>query len=99
MIAKLSSWKSKLLNLAGRITLAKSVLSSIPIYIMQCFPLPKVTTNSINQVIRKFIWDSSLQHKKIHLVNRETVIRPKIDGGLQIRDALIQNQAFASSFA
>lgn len=34
MTSKLNSWKSKFLNLAGCTTLAKSVLSSLPIHIM-----------------------------------------------------------------
>lgn len=38
---KLTNWKSKLLNMAGRVTLAKSVLSAILIHIMQCLCFPK----------------------------------------------------------
>lgn len=39
--SKLACWKSKLLNIAGRVTLAKSVLSAIPIHLMQCLPFHK----------------------------------------------------------
>ena len=35
--SKLAGWKSSLLNKAGRFTLAKVVLSAIPIYLMQIF--------------------------------------------------------------
>lgn len=54
--AKLSLWKSKMLNLVGRLTLAKFVRSSIPIYTMQCISFPKKTTNFINNTVRHFIW-------------------------------------------
>lgn len=32
---RLAGWKSKLLNRTGRVSLAKSVLNSIPVYTMQ----------------------------------------------------------------
>lgn len=68
IFAKLTSWKAKMLNLVGRITLAKYVLFSIPIHIMQCFPLPKKTTNAININILGYLWGSSEENKKLHLI-------------------------------
>lgn len=68
IFAKLASWKAKMLNLVGRITLAKYVLFSIPIHIMQCFPLPKKTTNAININILGYLWGSSEESKKLHLI-------------------------------
>ncbi|CAN1122260.1 hypothetical protein LINPERHAP2_LOCUS1265 [Linum perenne] len=43
MDKKLSSWKAKSLSLAGRVTLAQSVLSAIPAYAMQTSLLPNTT--------------------------------------------------------
>ncbi|GMI70835.1 hypothetical protein like AT3G24255 [Hibiscus trionum] len=53
---KLSGWMAKSLSLAGRITLAKSVLSAIPYYAMQSSFLPKGTCRDIESLIRNFIW-------------------------------------------
>jgi hypothetical protein len=41
MQRKLASWKSNNISLAGRITLCKSALSTIPLYPMQSTVLPK----------------------------------------------------------
>lgn len=38
---RLSSWKEKLLSVAAKGVLIKSVIQAIPRYVMQCFLLPK----------------------------------------------------------
>lgn len=38
---RLASWKGKLLNKAGRVTLAKAVLNGIPVYPMQFLWFPQ----------------------------------------------------------
>ena len=44
------------LNIAGKITLIQSILSSYPIYIGSMILTPKMITNSISMQIRKFLW-------------------------------------------
>ncbi|MCI13457.1 RNA-directed DNA polymerase (Reverse transcriptase) [Trifolium medium] len=48
---KLSGWKHQCLSLAGRLTLTKSVLSSIPYYHMQYAKIPK---NLCDEMGKKF---------------------------------------------
>lgn len=38
---RLSQWKARNLSLAGRVTLTKSVLQALPLYVMQTSLLPK----------------------------------------------------------
>lgn len=80
---RLAGWKSKLLNRAGRVTLAKSVISSIPIYIMQNLWLPEGICEKIDSHVRRFIWGN----KSIHWVNWEVTSLPKNRGGLGLHSA------------
>lgn len=56
---RLALWKTKLLNRAGRVTLAKSVLNSIPTYYMHLSWLPSSICNRIDQLTNQFIWKDS----------------------------------------
>lgn len=53
---KLSAWKASTLSLAGRITLAKSVVAALPTYSMQTMLMPKGVCEKLDQLQRNFIW-------------------------------------------
>ncbi|CAN1147309.1 Putative ribonuclease H protein At1g65750 [Linum perenne] len=96
---KLLGWKAKSLSLAGRVTLAHSVLSAIPAYAMQTSVLPATTCSDIDKRIRDFIWGSSPQERKIHLVSWEKICEAKEDGGLGLRSSRLLNRAFMVKLA
>jgi len=81
-----SSSKNRLLNRTGRLTLASSVLSSIPTYYMQINWLPQNICDSIDQITRNFLWKGT-NNKGIHLVNWKKFTSPNSAGGLGIRTA------------
>lgn len=83
---KLASWKQKLLNKAGRITLARSVLSSLPTYGMQSLWILQSVCAHIDSSIRRFIW-KGIEGKGIHLVKWDTITLPRKMGGPGIRRA------------
>ncbi|WCJ44055.1 RNA binding RNA-directed DNA polymerase [Euphorbia peplus] len=62
---KLSGWAANTLSLAGRVTLAKAVLSAIPYYSMQNSSLPVQVCSKIDELVRSFIWGSSNVKRKI----------------------------------
>lgn len=76
MKAKLASWKAKSLSLAGRNVLIKSVLSSIPVYNMQSQLLPAHICSSIDKINRDFLWGSTDEQRKSHLLNWNIVSLP-----------------------
>lgn len=85
--------------MAGCVTLAKLVLSSISTHTMYCFNLPAKTSEIINKIVRDFILGSCKDKGKIHLVICQIITPPKKNGGLQIRDAILQNKALLASLA
>ncbi|CAN1146010.1 LINE-1 retrotransposable element ORF2 protein [Linum perenne] len=66
--SKLAGWKVKSLSLAGRVTLAQSVLAAIPAYPMQTSVLPAKTCEEIDRRIRNFVWGTTGEGWKVPLV-------------------------------
>jgi len=92
--SRLSGWKHQCLSLAGRLTLSKSVLSSIPYYHMQYAKLPKTLCDEIEKIQRGFLWGDTNQIRKPHFINWEVCCLPKGDGGLGIRNQRKMNEIF-----
>ena len=92
--AKIVSWGGHWLTKAGKVTLIKSVLSSLPIYQSSLLLAPKDIMNQIYKLLKDFLWGGGKgnQHR-MHLVNWETVKRPLLDGGLQFKDPELSNIA------
>ena len=91
---RLTGWKSKYLSLAGRITLAKSTLSTIANYSMQTAKIPRTTCDAIDKKIRRFVWGADEHRNRIHLISWDTLQKPKNEGGMGFRSARQANSAF-----
>lgn len=91
---RLSNWKARTLSFAGRVTLAKSVVQAMPTYAMQSSMIPKTTCDEVDTLCKSFIWGDEDNHRKIHLVNWEKMLKPKVEGGLGMRSTRKANEAF-----
>ena len=65
---KLSGWKRRFLSYAGRVTLIKSVLSSLPIFYMSLFKIPVCVAKEIDKIHARILWGGDGSHRKIHFV-------------------------------
>lgn len=80
--------------MAGRVTLVKSVITSIPSYTMQTTRIPKATIDEIEKLCKSFIWGHPTDRRGFHLVLWDTITQPIGRGGLGIRRLLELNEAF-----
>ncbi|KAJ3701655.1 hypothetical protein LUZ61_005360 [Rhynchospora tenuis] len=91
---RLAGWKSRLLSRAGRIVLANSVLSTIPVFFMSVFQLPIWVVKALDRLRRNFIWGSSdTTGKSMHLLAWDRVCLPKSVGGFGLINLRLQNIA------
>lgn len=91
---RLSTWKGRYLTMAGRTTLIKSVLSTIPSYHMHTTLLPKGVLKDLEKISRDFLWNQSQEGRKLHTVAWNQIKQEKAHGGLGIKDLQRQNQAY-----
>ena len=54
--AKLAGWQGKLLSAGGRRELVRSVLSSMPIYLLTALKVPKGFIRELDKARRRFLW-------------------------------------------
>ena len=82
---KLAGWKRKLLSFAGRLTLIKSVLSSLPTYYLSLFKMPEGVAKEIEKIQAAFLWGGNDLKRKVHLVKWVDITKLANQGGLGIR--------------
>ncbi|KAK7861502.1 putative ribonuclease h protein, partial [Quercus suber] len=69
--SKVRLWQPKLLSMAGRLTLIKSVLSPILNYHMQTTLLPTAVIQRLEQALKGFLWGDTENQRHIHLLSWE----------------------------
>lgn len=82
---KVAGWKFQCLSKAGRLTLASSVLSSIPVYQMQPLRMPDHICNELDRISRSCLWGEEGSRRKVHSVGWDMVCKPKPNVGLGLR--------------
>nr|KAJ0187106.1 hypothetical protein LSAT_V11C900454800 [Lactuca sativa] len=94
---KVNDWKNKSLSYAGRLQLISAVLSSLPVYWASAVLLPKGTTKEIEKIMRNFLWNSGQNGKGVAKVSWNEICKPKVYGGLGLKNLRDWNIALLSS--
>lgn len=95
--SKLSRWKADSLNQAGRLTLVKAVLDSVPIYRMNLHKIPTSVIKNLDRIRRDLLWGrgdpNGEQVRKLHLIAWDKICRPKDSVGLGLVPIKVRNLA------
>jgi hypothetical protein len=85
-IKKLSCWKVKMLSYGGKLILINSVLSSLALFMLSFYEVPKGILYKLDFYRSKFFWQGDSNKKKYRLTKWSIICRPKEQGGLGILD-------------
>nr|GEV18797.1 zinc knuckle CX2CX4HX4C [Tanacetum cinerariifolium] len=79
--SRLSKWKLKLLSIGCRLSLLKSVLTSIPLYHMSIFKVPIGVLNHLESIRRNFLYGVDGSDRKLAWIGWNMVLTSKNNGG------------------
>ncbi|GJR50574.1 RNA-directed DNA polymerase, eukaryota, reverse transcriptase zinc-binding domain protein [Tanacetum coccineum] len=82
--SRLSKWKLKLLSIGGRLTLLKSVLTSIPLYHMSIFKVAIGVLNHLESIRQNFFYGVDGSDRKLAWIGWNMVLTSKKNGGLGV---------------
>lgn len=91
--------ESSLSSRAGRLTLAQTVLGSIPIFQMQFERLPNWVHRELHKAVRSCVWAKHGGGRGMHLTRWETLTTPKSLGGANLKVAETMNWALLAKQA
>ena len=90
---RLSIWKMQYISKGGRMTLIRSTLSSMPIYCISLFQMPRSVSSRLERIQRDFLWGGGALERKPHLVEWSIICSDKRKGGLRVRSLALLNKA------
>jgi hypothetical protein len=95
---KLSCWKCKLLSYGGRLVLVNSILSSLAVFMLSFFEVPKEVLHKLDFYRSRFFWQGDNHKKKYRLAKWGIICKPKDQGGLGVLTLELQNQCLLSKW-
>jgi hypothetical protein len=91
-------WKGKLLLYGGRLVLINSVLSSLALFMLSFYEVPKEILHKLDFYRSRIFWQGYDHKKKYRLAKWGVICRPKDQGGLGVQNLEIQNKCLLSKW-
>lgn len=76
---KIQGWERHTLSAGGRLTLIKSVLTSMPLYLLQVIQAPKTVLKHLNKLFARFFWGTAEAQQQIHWAKWNKVCYPVME--------------------
>jgi hypothetical protein len=95
---RLSCWKANMLSYGGRLILINSVLSSLALFMLSFYEVPKGILYKLDFYRSKFFWQGNNHKKKYRLTKWSIIYRPKEQCDLGILDLEKQNKGLLSKW-
>jgi hypothetical protein len=92
------SWGNKFLSFGGRFVLLNAVLNAVPIFYLSYLRMPAKVWKEIVKIQQRFLWSGLSLRRRISWVKWEDVCKPKIVGGLGVRDLNVTNLSLLSKW-
>jgi len=87
-----------MLSVGGRLILINYVLSSLPMFMMSFFEIPRGVLKKLDYFRSRFFWQSDEYKKKYRLTKWEVVCTPKDQGGLGVLNLDVHNKCLLSKW-
>jgi hypothetical protein len=95
---KLSCWIGKLLSYGDRLVLINSVLTSLPMFMLSFFEIPKGVCKRLDFFRSRFFWQFDNHKRKYRLTKWSIICRPKDQGGLGVEVLELKNKCLLSKW-
>jgi hypothetical protein len=86
------------LSVGGHLVLINSVLTSLVMFMLSFFEVPRGVLEKIDYYRSSFYWQSYQHKKKYRLVRWNIICEPKEQGGLDILNIDVQNRCLLSKW-
>ncbi|GJR01647.1 RNA-directed DNA polymerase, eukaryota [Tanacetum coccineum] len=90
--SRLSKWKLKTLSIDGRLTLLKSVLTSMPLYQMSVYKVPMGVLNRMESMRRNLFNGVDNKDRKISMIGWKKILASEKKGGLGVSSFFALNR-------